>query len=375
LRPPEKQDMTPVRELSLIAFPIRELFEVKLNDFDLIIFDRYRRRGVLPSIYIDNIARYVEGGGAILEAAGPEFAGSESLFQTPLGRVLPGEPTGQVFTVPLRPRLTDVGVRHTVTGDLPGAGIGEELPRWGRWYRQVEVRARRGRVLMSGVGGQPILIVDRVGKGRVAQLLSDQIWLWTRGHDGGGPHAELLRRIAHWLMKEPELEEDSLRAKMVGNRLSIIRRSVDPDTSPVEITSPSGKTRTVRLKPGIGGRATALVPVGETGIWRIQDARHLALAAVGDLNPLEFADLRTSAAPLAPLARWTGGGVAWMREAPPELRRTRKGRLASGSNWFGVVDNQNYTVRSVREVALLPGLLVLLLGLGALMAAWRAEGR
>ncbi len=375
LRPPEKQDMTPVRELSLIAFPIRELFEVKLNDFDLIIFDRYRRRGVLPSIYIDNIARYVEGGGAILEAAGPEFAGSESLFQTPLGRVLPGEPTGQVFTVPLRPRLTDVGVRHTVTGDLPGAGIGEELPRWGRWYRQVEVRARRGRVLMSGVGGQPILIVDRVGKGRVAQLLSDQIWLWTRGHDGGGPHAELLRRIAHWLMKEPELEEDSLRAKMVGNRLSIIRRSVDPDTSPVEITSPSGKTRTVRLKPGIGGRATALVPVGETGIWRIQDARHLALAAVGDLNPLEFADLRTSAAPLAPLARRTGGGVAWMREAPPELRRTRKGRLASGSNWFGVVDNQNYTVRSVREVALLPGLLVLLLGLGALMAAWRAEGR
>ncbi|MEE8333083.1 MAG: hypothetical protein V3R85_04475 [Alphaproteobacteria bacterium] len=375
LRPPEKQDMTPVRELSLIAFPIRELFEVKLNDFDLIIFDRYRRRGVLPSIYIDNIARYVEGGGAILEAAGPEFAGNESLFQTPLGRVLPGEPTGKVHTVPLRPRLTDVGVRHTVTGDLPGAGIGEELPRWGRWYRQVEVDARRGRVLMSGVGGRPILIVDRVGKGRVAQLLSDQIWLWTRSHGGGGPHAELLRRIAHWLMKEPELEEDSLRAEMAGNRLSIIRRSVDPDASPVEITSPSGKVRTVRLKPGMGGRASALVSVGETGIWRIKDERHLALAAVGDLNPLEFADLRTSAAPLTPLVRQTGGGVAWMRDTAPDLRRTRKGRLAAGSGWFGVVNNQNYTVRSVREVALLPGFLVLLLGLGALMAAWRAEGR
>ncbi len=379
LRPPEKQDMTPVRELSLIAFPIRELFEVKLDEFDLIIFDRYRRRGVLPSIYIDNIARYVEGGGAILEAAGPEFSGQESLFQTPLGRVLPGEPTGRVLTRPFRPRLTEVGERHTITGDLPGAGIGEELPRWGRWFRQVEVRARRGRVLMSALGGRPILIVDRVGKGRVAQLLSDQIWLWARGYEGGGPHAELLRRIAHWLMKEPELEEDSLRAEMAGNRLSIIRRSVDPDASPVEITSPSGKTRTVRLKPGLGGRASALVGVGETGIWRIKDARHLALAAVGDLNPLEFADLRTSAARLAPLVRRTGGGVAWMRDGAPALRRVRKGRLtsggAAGAGWFGVVDNGNYTVRSVREVALLPGFVVLLLGLGGLMLAWRAEGK
>src|SRR3546814_14202397 len=74
LRPPEKQDGTPIRELSLIAFPTRELFEVKLDEFDLIIFDRYRRRGVLPTIYLENVANYVEKGGALLEAGGPSFA-------------------------------------------------------------------------------------------------------------------------------------------------------------------------------------------------------------------------------------------------------------------------------------------------------------
>ena len=57
LRPPEKQDGVPVDELSLIAFPTRELFIEKIEDFDLIIFDRYRRRGILPSLYLENIAQ------------------------------------------------------------------------------------------------------------------------------------------------------------------------------------------------------------------------------------------------------------------------------------------------------------------------------
>lgn len=375
LRPPEKQDMTPVRELSLIAFPIRELFEIKLNEFDLIIFDRYRRRGVLPSIYIDNIARYVEEGGAVLEAAGPEFSGAESLYQTPLARVLPGAPDGHVFIGGLRPRLTKTGQRHTITADLPGAGIGEELPRWGRWFRQVSVNNRAGHSLMSGRNNKPILLVKRVGKGRVAQLLSDHIWLWARGYGGGGPHGELLRRVAHWLMKEPELEENSLQARMEGNRLAVTRRSVEPDSSPVEIITPSGATSSVDLTAGIGGRAKALVSVKETGIYRIKDGKNTTLAAVGKLNPLEFSNMRTSGDHFSALTRTTGGGIAWMQDGAPDLRRIRSGRILAGANWLGVLDNRNFSVKSVREAPLLPGLILLLLALGALMMAWRAEGR
>ncbi len=374
LRPPEKQDMTPVRELSLIAFPIRELFEVKLNDFDLIIFDRYRRRGVLPSIYIDNVARYVENGGAILEAGGPEFASNETLYQSPLGRILPGEPTGVVMTGGLRAKLTETGQRHSVTADLPGAGIGEELPRWGKWFRQVEVIRRGGRTLMTGTSGKPILIVNRVQKGRVAQLTSDQIWLWARGLGGGGPHAELLRKLAHWLMKEPELEENALRAHLEGNKLAITRRSVDPDKSPVEVTTPSGITTSVTLSPGIGGRARALIPVAETGIYKVTDRNRTALAAVGNLNPLEFSDMRTTGERFRKLSNATRGGIIWMEDGAPDLRRVKPERASAGRDWLGLLDNQNFTVKSVREVPLLPGLVVLLLALGTLLMAWCAEG-
>ena len=375
LRPPDKQDMTPVRELSLIAFPIRELFEVKLNDFDLIIFDRYKNRGVLPSIYIDNIARYVENGGAVLEAAGPEFAGAESLFQSPLGRILPGEPTGKVYTQPVRARLTDLGQRFTITADLPGAGVGEELPRWGRWFRQIDVANRDGTALMSGVDKRPLLIVKRIGKGRVAQILSDQIWLWARGYNGGGPYTELLRRVAHWLMKEPELEENALQAEMSGSQLSITRRSVEPDDSPVEVTAPSGKTESVRLVPGEGGRSKALVPARETGIYRVKDDKHTALAAVGNLNPLEYADMRTTDARLRPLVQATGGGVYWLTDGMPELRRVRAGRLMAGRSWLGLVENREFTVTNVREAPLVPAALLLVIALGTLLIAWRAEGR
>ncbi len=170
LRPPEKQDGTPIRELSLIAFPTRELFEVKLDDFDLIIFDRYRRRGVLPSIYLDNIARYVEQGGALLEAVGPTFATPLSLYRTPLGRVLPGEPSGFVYEQGFRPAVTEIGERHPVTAELSGATGDEGSPTWGRWFRQVDVDAASGVTVMDGVEGRPLLIHDRVGEGRVAQV-------------------------------------------------------------------------------------------------------------------------------------------------------------------------------------------------------------
>ena len=375
LRPPEKQDSTPVHELSLIAFPIRELFEVKLDEFDLIIFDRYRRRGVLPPVYLRNIARYVEeGGGAVLEAVGPEFATPLSLFRTPLGNLLPGAPTGVVYQQGLRPRLAATGRRHPVSAELPGDH--PDTPRWGRWFRQIEVSPRRGMVLMEGISRRPLLIVDRVGKGRVGQILSDHIWLWSRGFEGGGPHSELLRRLAHWLMKEPDLEENDLSASYQGNRLRIVRRSIKPDLTPVRLTAPSGAVETITLKEDAGGRSIARVLVKETGLYRVSDGTRTALAAVGTFNPLEYADLRATDQRLKGLVKATRGGTAWIAEHPAiELRRVRPGRTTAGRGWFGLVANRDYMVRSVTEAPLMPSLLLLLFGLGALMLAWHREGR
>ncbi len=375
LRPPEKQDATPIRELALISFPIRELFQERLDDFDLIIFDRYRRRGVVPLSYLDNIARYVENGGALLTAAGPSFATPLSLFRTPLNAVLPARPTGGVFERGFRAELTEIGRRHPVTAALLG-GDGETGARWGRWFRQIDVEADRGQVLMKGVGGRPILVLDRVGKGRVAQLLTDQMWLWARGFEGGGPQAELLRRLAHWLMKEPDLEEEELRASAKGDRISILRRSLGDGEGMVTVVSPSGVRREVALSPAGPGRYTATIDVDEPGIYRLTEGGLSAIAAVGDVNPREYLDLRATEDRLAPIARATGGAVVWLEDAgAPLLRKVRAGRDTAGRGWLGLRANRAYRVAGIRQAPLLPVWLVLALALGGLMLAWRAEGR
>ncbi|UUX48532.1 hypothetical protein NUH88_14055 [Nisaea acidiphila] len=380
LRPPEKQDGTPVRELSLIAFPVRELFELKLDEFDLIIFDQYQRRGVLPRSYLRNIVEFVRGGGAFLEASGPPFASRLSLANTPLGEVLPAMPTGAIVEEPFRAHTTMDGHRHPVTADLPGGplldadGIEAEAASWGRWFRQIEADVLRGVVLMDGPEGRPLLVLDRFGEGRVAHLLTDQMWLWTRGFDGGGPQAEVLRRTAHWLMREPDLEENDLRVRVRGEEIEVIRRSLDGELPDVTMTLPDGREIVLPLARTGPGRGQASFTTDQVGLHSFTDGVLTKLAAVGALNPIELSDVRTTDEWLGPLAEQTGGSVTWgAEESVPDLRRVRAGRATSGRDWAGLLRNEDYIVTGVRTVPLLPGVLVLLLVIGGIIMAWRRE--
>src|SRR5205823_3120771 len=233
LRPPEKQDGTPINELSLIAFPTRELFQQKIDDFQLIIFDRYARQGVLPIIYFDNITRYVRDGGAVLVAAGSDYASPTSIWRTPLDAILPAEPSGNVTDRAFRPVLTDLGQRHPVTRGLDGSE--ERPPHWSEWFRIVDTRSATGTSVMQGPDAKPLLILSHEGEGRVALLLSDHIWLWARGFEGGGPHLDLLRRLSHWLMKEPDLEEEALRLTVSGHDLLVRRQTMADETAEVTL--------------------------------------------------------------------------------------------------------------------------------------------
>ncbi|MEQ9608367.1 MAG: hypothetical protein RLN99_11945, partial [Kiloniellaceae bacterium] len=375
LRPPEKQDGTPIRELSLIAFPTRELFEVKLDEFDLIIFDRYRRRGVLPSIYLENVANYVEKGGALLEANGPTFATPLSLYRTPLGRVLPAEPTGQIFETGFHPEVTDLGSRHPVTAGLDGGGGPDAAPTWGRWVRQIEGDTIRGNILMQGIQQAPLLILDRFGEGRVAQIMSDHMWLWSRGFEGGGPQAELLRRISHWLMKEPDLEEEDLRAQVRGGQLTITRRSLAVAQPEITVTLPSGETQRVTLTPADSGRSSATIAAEANGLYRITDGSLTTLAAVGPLNPLELRDPRSSGALAEPLVDASGGTVRRLEGNDlPALRKVAADRDRFGRDWIGLKRGGGYVVTGVLQIPVLPALLVLCLSLAAAVLAWQREG-
>lgn len=379
LRPPEKQDGTPINELSLISFPIRELFEISLFEFDLVIFDQYQRRGVLPTTYFHNIAEYVRQGGAFLEASGPDFADPFSIYRTPLGAILPGEPTGEVIERPFRPALTDDGQRHPVTAGLPGSANGlngDESAEWGQWFRQIAVQATSGATVMSGVETRPLLILDRVGEGRVAQLMSDQMWLWGRGYDGGGPQSEIIRRVAHWLMKEPELEENDLVATTDGATISVERRRLDGEDAPVVLTSPSGDETSVEMAETGPGRWRGQAPATEPGVYRVSDGDETTLAVVGALNPPALRDVRTTEEKLAGIVEHTGGRFHWLADGGlPEIRRVEAGQRTSGPGWMGVRRSGDYLVTGVSDIPLLPVAFVLLLLLGGLLAAWRREGQ
>jgi hypothetical protein len=382
LRPPEKQDGTPINQLSLIAFPTRELFQEKLDQFDLIIFDRYQRRGVLPLLYLENVARYVERGGAVLVSAGDDYASALSLYRTPLGQILPAAPSGRVIEEPYKPALTELGGKHPVTSDLPGAhgGANGDEPSWGRWFRVVDVKPQDGEVLMKGAGDKPLLVIGERGKGRVALLLSDHAWLWARGYDGGGPYTDLLRRLAHWLMKEPELEEETLRATSRGQSLVIERRSVQDEVDPVTVTTPSGETETVTLDKGERGLWRKAMTVEEQGVFRVASGALASIATVGKANTRERAAVTTTDEPLAPILEETGGGSFWLGREDgeaaglPRLVMMRSGHVMHGGDWLGLHKREAFHVKGVRLFPLFTGFLALALLLGLLAATWYREG-
>ncbi len=396
LRPPEKQDGTPINQLSLIQFPTKELFLDKINDFDLIIFDRYEHRGILQLLYYDNIARYVDKhGGALLVAGGDDYAGDRTIFRTPLGPALPAGPTGRVIDGPFKAKITVDGAKHPVTSSLPGVDpLHPEIApaSWGRWFRQAEVTPNKGRTILSGAEDKPLLVLDRKGKGRVALLTSDQAWLWARGYDGGGPHTDLLRRLAHWLMKEPDLEEDRLIATANGMKLSFERHAMDDKIEPVTLSGPTGEKSQLTLEAAGPGRWKSSIDVKIPGLYKAETASAsgplTTIAAAGSEDPREMSEVTATEDKLKPITEQTGGGVYWTAPAlgagakvaaagltVPRITMLSNAKVFSGTGWLGLKDREAFVTRGVALTPLFTGLLALSALLALLALAWWREGR
>lgn len=373
LRPPEKQDGIPVSELSLIAFPTRELFVEKIDEFDLIVFDRYRMRGILPMSYMENIVNYVRKGGTVLVAAGPEYGAVDSIWRSPLSQILPADPTARVVEQGFRPALTDLGRRHPVT-----EGLEDMAPEggWGRWFRMVDVTPRAGQVVMEGPDNRPLLILNRVDQGRVAILASDHAWLWGRGYEGGGPQLELLRRLAHWMLKEPELEEESLTAQVQGQAMTIIRRTIaELPPGDVTVTAPDGTTTVLPLVQSAPGRYQADWAAPMMGLYRLEQGDLTRVVAIGPSAPREFVQTLATPDVLQPLVTPTNGGILRIEDGTPDIRAVREGRPAAGRGWIGITPRGAYVTQDVKVAALLPGWAWLILAASLAIAAWLIEGR
>lgn len=376
LRTPNKRDFVADNEISLVPFPIHELFAVKLREFDLVVFDRYNDKFLLPANYLLNINDYVRKGGAILDASGPDLATPGGLAHTPLATVLPSQPQGGLLQEKFRPQVSPMGLRHPVTARLPDVRP-DGTANWGSWYQMAQVSSSSdAQVLMSGIQNSPLLLLSTQGQGRTAQLTSDQLWLWGRGHDGGGPQIELTRPLVHWLMKEPELEAEQIIPEVTDNRIDLTRRTLKPDNSPISVIKPDGINVSVTMTDD-GRNAKGTLEADQPGIYRFSDKNLSALALVGRPNAPELTDQRATPELLAPLSAASRGGIFWLQDNPqgPELRQTSPGRNAAGRNWLGLVQNGDYTVTGFSTLSLLPAALAAFLVAFPLLCSWRREGR
>lgn len=352
---------------------------MKIKEFDLIILDRYANQSILPAMYYDNIARYVREGGALLVAAGPEYAGLNSLARTPLAPVLPAFPDGGVIEEAYKARVTSAGDRHPVTRDLPGAGLDGAEPSWGEWLRLVSARVNRGGIVMSGAQDRPLLILNREEKGRVALFLSDHAWLWARGYRDGGPHLELLRRLGHWLMKEPDLDEETLRASARGKDITIQRQTLAETTGPARLIAPSGAAREVPLAPARAGVFAGTTASTELGLHRVEQGGLTAFVAVGPANPKEFTDVFSDTERLRRVAEAQGGSVRRVgRDGSdaievPRVVTLRAGTSFAGSDWIGLRLTDSARITGIQLLPMMLGLGGLLFLLAPLVAAWLAE--
>lgn len=374
LRSGEKIGSVPTDELSLIAFPTRELFLDKIEDFDLIIFDRYRRRGILPDRYLENVTNYIRNGGAVLIATGPAFASVESIARGPLRTILPAFPTGRVVEKPYLPSISEIGERHPVTFELM-EGLDQDEP-WGRWMRHIDVTPVSGYSVLNGFDENPLLILDRVDKGRVAVLASDHAWLWSRGFEGGGPQSELLRRLAHWLMQEPELEEEVLRATAKGETLLIERQTLSDEVGKVQVIDPSGQKEFITLNNVSSGLWTAETVATENGVYRIKEGELETVVAVGSTTPKEFENPIGVSSQLITLSDATNGGIfALDAVGTPKIRRVKEGRVSAGESWLGLTKRDAYNVKDIKLTELTPPWLLLLLTVLFVVLAWRKESQ
>ena len=371
LRPPNKENFVPTEELALIPFPVRELFEQKLKSFDLVIFDRYLIRDILPTSYLQNVVDYVNQGGAIMLTVGPEFTGVRSLYNSKLSKILPARPTGGIFERGFVPKISEIGKRHPVTKNLVNREkllIAEKD--WGKWFRQVETKLLSGSVVMHGIQNMPLLILDRKVEGRVALLLSDHIWLWARGYQGGGPYAELLRRTVHWLMKEPELEEESLEAAIKDGNLNVRRTSLSKSDVKINIRRPSGFKETHLFKSNAISNKGVAIPAREIGVYSVNDGVNSIKVSSDVLNSIEMRDLRVTKKFIKMVSKASGGGIFWIEEGVPTLREVRLGRDTKGKKWVGLVNNRILITSGTKVLPLIPSYIFLVLSILILGLLW-----
>ena len=231
---------------------------------------------------------------------------------------------------------------------------------------------------MKGAEGKPLLVLGE--RGRVARRRSSPITFGSgRAAMRAAALTRPLRRLAHRLMKEPDLEEEMLKATSRGQTLNLERRSIKDDIEPATVTAPSGKEETLTLDKAEPELRRKSMIAGEQGVYRISSGKLASVVTVGNANAKELSAATATDAALSPILNETGGGSFWLGRnqadaSPlPRIVMVRGGHVMHGADWLGLHKRDAYHSRGA-TVPAFTGFLALALLLGMMAITWFREG-
>jgi uncharacterized membrane protein len=330
------------RELSLIPFPMEEIFDTKLDTFDVVIFQNFGHADQSLSIaqYERNLERYVHNGGAFVMIGGDAVLGEGRANMPTLFEALPVDGAGPANPEPFKVRLTPEGLRHPVTAMATGASSTEEA-----WAELPPIpganltRAKPGATVLMDhpfmtVDGKnaPLVAVWDYGRGRAMTLATDGSWYWAfTAHKQGSPSRTYDRfwgNALRWLVRDPDLTTLKVTADPPsvepGKAVGVVVSSRTSDYQPAQdaqvrvelvsvdtqkpvavqtgLTGPDGMVRLEFAPPAPGPyKLVATAKKGEQDLGKGEDA--VAVRAVGP----ELSDASVRPELMAQIARYTEG--------------------------------------------------------------------
>ena len=243
LRTPTDTVDVPEDQLSLIPFPIDDIFIEELKNFDVVFFDDFSHRAYFNPVYLEKVRDFVRDGGGLAMIGGSRSFDSGGYADSALRDVLPVELDGKGAyrtQESVRPVLTAAGKVHPITRLLPDPRSNEEA-----WQKMPpltsmnQVHGARGETLLSAGGSGPLLTIGRFGKGRTLALMSDDVWRWNfiavGNRESPQNHLKLIRQAARWLAHEPSFEQVQIRPLPVsrpGEKVGIKLHVLNDDFTP-----------------------------------------------------------------------------------------------------------------------------------------------
>ncbi|HHT9123514.1 MAG TPA: glutamine amidotransferase [Candidatus Wunengus sp. YC63] len=210
-------------ELSLIPFPVDELFTQALGSFDLVIFQNFDYRPYDTSFfrfshYLNNLQKFVEDQGGGFMMVGGDISFSQGGYDgTAIEDILPVNlytEKDSIDTTRLKAAITNDGMKHPVTilddNTDRNVAIWKDLPELDGCNVTTQLKSDAvPLVIFPTKGNPPLISVRDVGLGRCMAIATDSLWRWnflSVGEGGSNRHyIKFWQNAIKWLIKDPTL--------------------------------------------------------------------------------------------------------------------------------------------------------------------------